>query len=273
MGLRQLKTALRGEITSARHARSFVAAREREAVLGAFEDVASVLTVLSDESERRYAEREALTRALVREHQRAPSAFWGSVLLVAYAPMLLRLRGRICGDAFSGDDLDQMVLAAFLEVVASFALDRKPTRIAMFLRQDTQRAIFRRLRTEQSLQKRLAQLAERALHDDDFELFATEPASDELDDDERKELTALLEGLGAGVVAHGKLEPLIATRLHGETLRAYVQRLHPELGAHELEAAYQRIKRERLRTAAKLRPALDDAAARAPSGHRNDQPT
>ena len=266
MGLRQLKSSLRDEVMSAKHVRTYDAAREREPALAAHAGVLSVLAVLGDETDRRYGEREALTRALVREHQRAAESFWSAALILAYTPMLFRLRGRICGDAFGRDDLDQMVVMAFLEAVAAFPLAARPTRVAMYLRQDTQRAVFRRICAEQTARQRLGALTDLAERDPHFEVFTANTADDQLDEEERAELTALLLSLGGHQVPSARLDAVAATHVGGESLREYVARTHPGLDEAALETAYQRVKRERLRTLAKLRPLLDDAVS-----HRDAQ--
>lgn len=261
MGLKQMRDPLRDEILSEKHVSTFEEARTREPALAAHASILSVLAVMNDESERRYAEREALTRALVREQQERPGPFWSSVLLVAYAPMLLRLRGRIGGDAFARDDLDQMALEAFLEAVARFRLVDRPTRIAMYLRQDTQRAVFRRLRVEQQARTRLTVLEEAVEREADVDLFASPRSDEPLDDDERDELTALLRAKVGDRVPSARLDVVIATHLRGERLRDYVARTHPDVDAASREAAYQRVKRERLRTLAKLRPLFGDGVS------------
>jgi hypothetical protein len=261
MGLKQLRDPLRDEVMSMKNEAAFNKARAREPALGAHASILSVLAVMNDESERRYAEREALTRALVREQQERPGPFWSSVLLIAYAPMLLRLRGRICGDAFARDDLDQMALEAFLEAVQRFPLAARPTRIAMYLRQDTQRAVFRRLRAEQQSRTRLTVLEEEAQAADEFELFASPRSEEPLDDDECDELVEMLTARVGDRIAPAKLEVVIATHLRGESLRDYVARRHAELDEHAREVVYQRLKRERLRTLDKLRPLFDDGVS------------
>jgi hypothetical protein len=246
---------------SIKHENTFEEARAREPTLAAHASILSILAVMNDESERRYAEREALTRTLVREQQERPGPFWAAVLLIAYAPMLLRLRGRICGDAFARDDLDQMALEAFLEAVGRFPLDGRPTRIAMYLRQDTQRAVFRRLRAEQQARLRLTVLEEEALSAEEFDLFASGANEQPLDDDEREELVAMLVARVGDRVPPAKLEVVIATHLRGERLRDYVARRHGDLAEDAREVVYQRLKRERLRTLDKLRPLFGEAVS------------
>lgn len=261
MSLRQLRNPLRDEVMSIKHENTFEEARAREPTLAAHASILSILAVMNDESERRYAEREALTRALVREQQGRPGPLWAGVLLIAYAPMLLRLRGRICGDAFARDDLDQMAFEAFFEAVGRFPLDARPTRIAMHLRQDTQRAVFRRLRAEQKARLRLTVLEEEALAVEEFDLFASGANEHALDDDEREELVELLVARVGDRVAPAKLEVVIATYLRGERLRDYVARQHGELAHDARELVYQRLKRERLRTLEKLRPLLGEGVS------------
>lgn len=261
MSLRQLRNPLRDEVMSIKHENTFEEARAREPTLAAHASILSILAVMNDESERRYAEREALTRALVREQQERPGPLWAGMLLIAYAPMLLRLRGRICGDAFGRDDLDQMAFEAFFEAVGRFPLDARPTRIAMYLRQDTQRAVFRRLRAEQKARLRLTVLEEEALAVEEFDLFASGANERALDDDEREELIELLVARVGDRIAPAKLEVVIATYLHGERLRDYVARHYGDLADDARELVYQRVKRERLRTLEKLRPLLGEGVS------------
>jgi hypothetical protein len=175
--------------------------------------------------------------------------------------MLLRLRGRICGDAFGRDDLDQMAFEAFFEAVGRFPLDARPTRIAMYLRQDTQRAVFRRLRAEQQARLRLTVLEEKALAVEEFDLFASGANEQALDDDEREELIELLVARVGDRIAPAKLEVVIATYLHGERLRDYVARHYGDLADDARELVYQRVKRERLRTLEKLRTLLGEGVS------------
>jgi hypothetical protein len=51
--------------------------------------------------------------ALVQEQAQAPHPLWSSLLALAFAPMLLRLRSRLRRP--DDTDLDQEVLQAFLE--------------------------------------------------------------------------------------------------------------------------------------------------------------
>ncbi|MCA9631827.1 MAG: hypothetical protein KC766_29435, partial [Myxococcales bacterium] len=68
MGLHQMKCALRAEVRAERNQKRFEEAKKHQLELREHETVLSVLAVLGDESALRYAEKEALTRALLREH-------------------------------------------------------------------------------------------------------------------------------------------------------------------------------------------------------------
>ena len=122
---RQMIRSLRGEVFSRRNALLFDEARTRHDALDRHTTIASVLGVLDDERRLAYVEKEALTRALVAEQQATPSSYWSAVLLLAYYPMLSRLRHRIYGDSVASCDLDQIVITTFLSVVAGFPLKEK----------------------------------------------------------------------------------------------------------------------------------------------------
>lgn len=131
------------------HGPTFDDGRTREPALAADPSILAVLAVLADASEATYPERDALTRALLAEQQRAPSKLWSAALLLAYAPMLTRLRRRLLSSAVDRDELDLLVIEAFLEAAQGYPLEhRRPGHTALYLRQDTQRAVFKLLKLE-----------------------------------------------------------------------------------------------------------------------------
>ena len=76
---------------------------------------------------------------------------WASLLLGAFKPMLVRLRGRLVSDTVPGDELDQLVVTAFLAALTEVPLmDRLPMR----LRQRTERQVFAFLRKEREQRHR-----------------------------------------------------------------------------------------------------------------------
>ena len=257
---RRLFSGLRAEVRSSKHTACFEEARQRHDALRNHDAIASVLGVLANDSSGRYAEREVLTMALLAEQRAHPSAFWAAVILVAYYPMLSRLRHRIYGHALASDDLDQLVVTSFLGVVADYPLDADLDRTAMRLRQRTERQVFRVVCAEQ----------------DDLQLFRSAPPED-LEDSEQARwpevrpngtpvprnpidtadaVTMLVEH--AGDLLDGETFDLVtATLICGRRITTYLDRWQPDLDPDDRRRVYQRIKRRHSRALARIRPALE----------------
>jgi hypothetical protein len=162
-----VKSALRNELerlrrdaVSARHQRAFDAGRAKQRGIAAHADAASVLAMLDDEAEGTYPAREVLMKALIAEHRATRASVWASLLLGAFKPMLVRLRNRLVSDTVPGDELDQLVITAFLVSLTDVPLtDRLPMR----LRQRTERQVFAFLRKER--EQRHAGMSVSALFD------------------------------------------------------------------------------------------------------------
>ncbi len=77
-----------------RHASVYAAARPNHAALAPYATIADLLAVLVARSRLTADERDPILIAVVTEHQRTGHALWQSVLLKAFAPMLLHLRKR-----------------------------------------------------------------------------------------------------------------------------------------------------------------------------------
>jgi hypothetical protein len=256
---------MRETVLAPHHRATFDRARERVPAFAAHSSIVSVLAVLSDTSDERYAERDALTLALVCEQQREPSTLWTSALLIAYAPMLLRLRGGLVGNEVAADDLDMLVVEAFLEAVGRLHEPHRPGRTAIRLRRDVRRAVFRALNDERG------RLDSAEPFDDELELdglgaFATTKGGHEVDEDDREEMRRILFERAALHVSRERLELVAETYLRSEPLNAYVARTRSELDGAARLAEYERLKRDRLRTLKKLRVVFrgidDDAGVR-----------
>ncbi len=124
----------------------FEEAKRHQPALAPHSTLSALLTTMGDEREATYPEREAITRALMGEHRRTGDGRWASVLVLAYYPMLSRLRHRLVSSSVGRDELDQIVLTSFVTSVAEvpLELDRMPMR----LRQRTERQVFGFLRKE-----------------------------------------------------------------------------------------------------------------------------
>ena len=101
------------------------------------------------ETDESYPAREALTRAMLEEQRETGKPLWSSALLVAYYPMLSRLRHRLVTTTVTSEELDQVVVAAFLAAVSEVPLDLD--RLPMRLRQRTERQVFTYLRKARAL--------------------------------------------------------------------------------------------------------------------------
>lgn len=267
MGLPNLKQALRREVLAGMHRSLFDAAKQRHPALAGHETVLSVLAVLDGRSTKQsYAEKEALIRALLEEQQAQPHPFWATVLLVAFHPMLCRLRARLAGGGLTAQDLDQLVVTAFLEAVAVYPLGGEQEHTFLFLRRATQRLVFvwldrerRELSLVQVVETRELLLIERGLLDHRRELgwpeLLPQPSAPP-DPEERGQLAAFLAGRLAGVLDAESLELAIATFVHGERLRTFAERACADLPIEQRGREYQRLKRRRLRTIATMRREL-----------------
>jgi len=224
----------------------------RHGALTVHPDVASVLAALSQDDEHSYPEREALTQAILAEHRTSHAPLWASILIVAYYPMLCRLRLRLGSDVLAYDELDQLVVTAFLGALDDVPPAQCADRVAMRLRQHTKRRVFETLRKEHEEQRPGTDAFE--LHELDADPI--DPVSlDTIHDEAIFDLTLLLERAVKEGIPPGQLEVVAATVLRGEPLRSYVERISPDDDA-ERNRMYQRLKRQRTRTLNRVR-ALD----------------
>lgn len=253
---RETLQAVRAQVLSAPSNAMFGAARARHAVLGKHATAQELLDVMHDESPGRWSEREAVTRSLIAEQQRgAAGGLWASLLLCAYYPMLSRLRHRIYGHAFDDEDLDQLVISCFLQVVAELDLAEVPDRTALRLRQRTERRVFKTVRLEQDQHRGRAELDEELVaNEDDPREAGKRSRVEELDPEET---VALLLDVAGDQVPGSNLDLVVSTMLKKEKLRAYVARVNGE--GEPDERVYQRLKRRRSRTVNRLRDLLEGA--------------
>ena len=247
-GLRRMIERLRRETLGAASG-SFREAAARRPALARHAELGSVLVELADETEESYPAREELTRALLEEQRESGDAVWSSALLLAYYPMLSRLRHRLVTTTVTSEELDQVVVASFLAAVAEVSLDLD--RLPMRLRQRTERQVFAYLRKERDEYYPRGDAAELDAMSAEY-LQRLHP---QCHDDTFLDLSLLLERAVAQGVPPRSLEVVEATVLHREQLRSYVERVGPE-DEVERERAYQRLKRQRSRTIQRLRELL-----------------
>lgn len=274
MDLIGMNKSLRRTVENEGYVALFEEARGRSPELARHKTLRSVLAALEDTAPERYAEREALTRALVAELQRNPHPLWNMVLQIAYFPMLCRLRCRILGETVTGHEIDQLVVTSFLEVLHDLPLGPERDRLCMHVRQNTQRRVFRCLQQEQRLNESFFVRSHRDitwLAEEHYEPEGDESpeqewrclwpvtsptASSPLDPEERAELVSLLVEQVGHVLSPGELELVVATLVGGEKLTAYVRSLSRGESPGEQRRVYQRLKRRHSRARAKLRSLL-----------------
>jgi hypothetical protein len=208
-----------------RHCSWYRNATQGHPVLGRYASPAEVVDVLIAAS-RPMRERNALVFALVSAQRSAPHLVWHAILILAFAPMLQRLRSAVRG--CSGQELDQQILALFLESVVG--LGANSDRIAMHLRQRTERALFLAIRRQTAYRRRTCG----ALALDSLITEPPEPCSAVGRPDDPL-LSAALQAMDRGA------------------LRALVRQRHPEAAPKELERTYRRLQRQRSRFLEALR--------------------
>lgn len=280
MGLYEMNRALKREICAKRNQECFEEAKGHQREFREYETVRSMLAVLGDRSmPPRYAEKEPLLRALLREQKRRPHPLWNAILVVVFYPMLTALRGRVFDDVIPGDDLDQIVLSSFFDAVHRFTLSRCRDRIFMRLRQMTQREAFKRVRAEQRALERMLidtpeDLAQKQQALESIGRLANWPETEPTeqrprDAQEGVELVSFLLDHAGYVLDGDKLELVLATLVRGERLTSYVDRVYPSLSPSDRCRTYQRIKRRHSRGIARLREALADLRGPMFEGPRN----
>lgn len=286
MSLKSMRRALLKDLRDEKNVMLFQLAAERHPVLANHSTPMSAFALLNLESPRLWAEKDAVVSALIIEQRKREDSFWNTFLCIAFYPMLSRLRHRILGFALSRDDLDQIVLSSFMEVVSTYPLHDRPDRVCMRLRQTTQRAVFRKLRLDQEAQNRilstklwqLERLEEELVILEDPEVLAhkqhlewppTKPANDQTRNlKEESELIAFLTDHAGDEIDQDRLDLLIATQIKGQRLSDVVRHRYPDLSNGDRQKVYQRVKRRHSRALAKLRELLVDLRCpqTAPSG-------
>ena len=263
MKLFRIISALEGEVTEASGVSHFDGGRRRQVALAGYESAGAMLAFLGRDDSDAYKQKEATVRAILAEHRAGLNGYWTSLLLAAFGPMLCRLRGRIFPDDFDGDDLDQMVIFAFLTAAGGERIDNGRGRLCLRLRQATERRVFSWLRGEKRAREMVEFIEPGALCENES---ASWPVPGMIkrqrlrnlkhDPEETRQLGQLLRARVGSAVERDNLDLVIATAIGQETVREYTDRHHPGLPPMARERAYQRIKRRRNRTIARLREVL-----------------
>jgi hypothetical protein len=219
-------------------------ASARIPVLARYESPETLLAALDLASPIVREERDALLEAITSEAQLSPRTFWSSLLLVAFAPMLLRLRARL-GRA-PDEDFDQTVLVAFVGAVKSV---RPGHYTAIALRWATEKAVFAARRAEQRIPV-CREFEEERYAPDVFGTVAEQRAA-------AAEVVRAVEA----ELGDEMLEALLTRRAGNDSLRAHVTRTHAGKSASARDAEYERLLRARVIVLRELRARFERSAA------------
>jgi hypothetical protein len=180
----------------------------------------------------------AILVALVELHAKTRDRLWGALLLRAFRPMLLNVARRLRGG--SRDDRDALLLMSFHEALLRVDPLRDPLRIAMYVRQETRRRVFRALGDELEWQD--------VGFGTDADLCA-DPKSHELSLLGRRWRTTK-------AVFQGAPQGFLDTAQDRGALSCLVRKNHGSLPAKEQVRIYRRLQKRRHRLVGKLRDRL-----------------
>ena len=257
--LTQMFASMRRGLRSRAHMNRFEQARERQGALRPYPTIAAVLEVFDAHSGDNYPLVESLTTALLAEHQARPDGPWSSMLLVVYGPMLTALRRRVRGNTVASDDLDQLVMMSFLQVIAEYPLDRAYDRTAMRLRQRTELKVFGSVEKEQKQALRvevtdptdMRRIEDRAWPESKPQrMVGPQNAIDAAD------AVSLLVEHGAPVLDGQTFDHVTATMICGRPLSRLVAAEHVDALDGDRRRHYQREKRRHSRALGRLRTAM-----------------
>jgi hypothetical protein len=200
----------------------------------------------------------AILVALVDLHAKTRDRLWGALLLRAFRPMLLNVSRRLRGG--SRDDRDALLLMSFHEALLCVDPLRDPLRIAMYVRQETRRRVFRALGGELEWQD---------------VGFGTE--ADLCADPESPPEPSLLSRRwkASKAVCKGAPPSLLDTALNRGELWSLVRKEHGSLLAKEQARIYRRLQKRRHRLVGRLRERLirERRSARATAEPKSDAVT
>ena len=197
------------------------------------------------------------------EYRESKKSCWLAAILVAYAPMVRRLRRGCCGNDIPPDELDQLMITELIDTIDTCPLDRRW--LCMELCRCTRRRVFKYLNMERAMRRLVCSVApDQLAYDEATEamLMASDSAESVhgsaaaaigRDPEERAICIAYLRDRAGDALDSEKLDLVIATRIDGERLTRYVARHYPASSNTERRRVYQRIKRRHSRAMAKLR--------------------
>ena len=233
---------MRRELVRPRARQTFVDAQARHEVLAGHADLPALIHHLQTPGDP--AKQECILRALIAEYRVADSPLWSTALVSAFYPMLVRLRARLRDDAYDGYELDQIVVAAFIETVAELAV-KLPDKLAARLRTYTTRRVMATLQAETRERHGKSRLADEPRDPDDDPFPG--PNAPEVDGDDIAEEAAAHIRWAERTLGPKRMELIRARHLDRVPFAAVVGRRYPDATDEERPLYYQRVKRAKSR--------------------------
>jgi hypothetical protein len=178
-----------------------------------------------------------LVELVTRIHAGSSPALWSAIVLDAFRGMLGRLLRKLKG--VDPEEAPSLVAAGFTEALRQVRPERNPDRLALDLRQETRRMVFRRARRGRN------DAFPRPPPDEDFSWFDPPPEVDVDDIADPRSLPAVEPVLTAGALASRgvRSEHLLAAHGVRGGLRRLTEHLFPDADARERETIYRRLLR------------------------------
>jgi hypothetical protein len=224
--------------------RAFLPSTLRHRALAPYDAPLGVLAVLAPSSPLTVEERDAILVALLAELNSSKDTLWRSLLLVAFEPLIVRVRARLGHPRVvrfgrsTDEDLDQRVLLAFLEAAHSMRVISHAARMLRL-------SLERKISSEQRIERQAPEPAEF----DDDKYWADPLAVSTREQAAACEVVRIIEAEGGADLR----EMMLATRANRESLRAYVARTHPEMTPREQSSLYRRLADAATKVERKLR--------------------
>ncbi len=224
--------------------------RAAQGALSALASPDEILAALALASGATPATRDAITLALIAEHQRASHPLWQSLLLVAYEPMFAGVRKRL----YDKRDADARIVCAFLEAIEKISLAHPPSLLALDLRRAVERSVFGTDAAAREEPEMVSLEGARSMQSD------ANPETQVALEEQKRLLLAELDEL-FGAEAPDVLHVLLRARTGREQLVALVAELYPDSTSKERASAYERLQRLRRRAVVHLEARFGREAA------------
>jgi hypothetical protein len=235
---------LKQSLSTPSNLRVFAETAPRHAALAGYASPRAVLDALGPASALTICERDAILVAILDEVRATKASLWQAVVVVAFEPMLVRIRTRLGQPKVTrfgrseSDDLDQRVLLAILEAASA---KRVTSHAARVLRLGVMERVFGEEEAERE-----------AFGPDEFDddTYEVDPlAVTTRDKAAANEVLRIVEVEGGAELR----DMMVATRAHGEPLRDYVTRVYADRGLTERRTIERRLAADADRIERKLR--------------------